>query len=128
MKLTVKNFGPIHKAEVDVKYPMTVFVGPSNTGKSYMAILIYTIAKAFERMDYRRVLSSLFDEEEFYEKKKIEEIISDDEKFAKLAHDLLLRFALILRAFWEDEALRCFGEEWGNLIRQKMRFGLGCDL
>ena len=48
MKLTVKNFGPIRKATVDVK-PMTVFVGPSNTGKSYMAILIYTIAKVFER-------------------------------------------------------------------------------
>ena len=58
MKLTVKNFGPIRKATVDVK-PMTVFVGPSNTGKSYLAMLIYTIAKAFERLEYRRFIYSL---------------------------------------------------------------------
>ena len=33
MKLTVENFGPIQSAEVDLLKPMTVFVGPSNTGK-----------------------------------------------------------------------------------------------
>ena len=47
--LTVKvaDFGPISKAEVDLR-PLTVFVGPSNTGKSYLAILIYALHKFFE--------------------------------------------------------------------------------
>lgn len=44
--LTVHNFGPIAKAEIELR-PMTVFVGPSNTGKSYLAILVYALHRAF---------------------------------------------------------------------------------
>ncbi|MYA16524.1 MAG: AAA family ATPase [Gammaproteobacteria bacterium] len=44
--LGVKIFGPIVKAEVDLR-PLTVFVGPSNTGKSYLAILIYALHQCF---------------------------------------------------------------------------------
>ena len=40
------NFGPIIKATVDLR-PLTVFVGPSNTGKSYLAILIYALHQHF---------------------------------------------------------------------------------
>ena len=46
LQLTVSNFGPIAKAEIDLR-PLTVFVGPSNTGKSYLAILIYALHKFF---------------------------------------------------------------------------------
>ena len=46
LELSVNNFGPIAKAEIDLR-PMTVFVGPSNTGKSYLAILIYTLHRFF---------------------------------------------------------------------------------
>ena len=45
MKLTVKNFGPIREAKNIGINPMTIFVGPSNTGKSYLAMLIYSIFK-----------------------------------------------------------------------------------
>ena len=45
--LAVRHFGPIVKAEVDLR-PLTVFVGPSNTGKSYLAILIYALHRCFE--------------------------------------------------------------------------------
>ena len=45
MKLTVENFGPIKKATNITVSPMTIFVGPGNTGKSYLAILIYAILK-----------------------------------------------------------------------------------
>lgn len=34
----VQDFGPIEKGSVDLR-PLTVFVGPSNTGKSWMAVL-----------------------------------------------------------------------------------------
>ena len=114
MKLTVKNFGPIRKAEVDVK-PMTVFVGPSNTGKSYMAILIYTIAKAFELVDFRGITHSLSGRGKFYKKEEVEEIISDDEVFTNIINELLEQFVEVLRVFWKEEALRCFGEEWKNI-------------
>ena len=36
LKLAVKNFGPIREGEVEFK-PLTVFIGPNNSGKSYMA-------------------------------------------------------------------------------------------
>ena len=46
LRLEVKNFGPITRAEIDLR-PLTVFVGPSNTGKSYLAILIYALHLLF---------------------------------------------------------------------------------
>ncbi len=47
LQLTVSNFGPIAKAEIDLR-PLTVFVGASNTGKSYLAILIYALHRFFD--------------------------------------------------------------------------------
>ena len=46
LALRVSNFGPIAEAEIDLR-PLTVFVGPSNTGKSYLAILIYALHRFF---------------------------------------------------------------------------------
>ena len=45
--INVKNFGPIEKAEIDLR-PLTVFVGESNTGKTYLAALIYALHRHFE--------------------------------------------------------------------------------
>ena len=42
LTISVKNFGPIAEGEVDLK-PLTIFVGPSNTGKSYMATAVYAV-------------------------------------------------------------------------------------
>ena len=44
--LEVENFGPIVSANVEFR-PLTVFVGPSNTGKSYLAILVYVLHRCF---------------------------------------------------------------------------------
>ena len=46
--LSVKDFGPIAQAEIDLR-PFTVFVGASNTGKSYLAILLYALHQFFGR-------------------------------------------------------------------------------
>ncbi len=46
LELEVTDFGPIVEAKVDLR-PLTVFVGPSNTGKSYLAILIYALHRVF---------------------------------------------------------------------------------
>ena len=43
--LEVENFGPITRANVELR-PMTIFVGPSNTGKSYLATLAYALHKS----------------------------------------------------------------------------------
>ncbi len=44
--LSVADFGPIEEAKVELR-PLTVFVGPSNTGKSYLAVLIYALHRFF---------------------------------------------------------------------------------
>ena len=46
LKLSVANLGPIAGADIELR-PMTVFVGPSNTGKSYLAILVYALHRFF---------------------------------------------------------------------------------
>ena len=47
-RLDVSNFGPIVQASLELR-PLTVFIGPSNTGKSYLAILIYALHQLFGR-------------------------------------------------------------------------------
>ena len=39
LKVTAKDFGPIVEGTVEMR-PLTIFVGPSNTGKSYMATAV----------------------------------------------------------------------------------------
>ena len=50
LTISVKNLGPIAEGTVDLK-PLTIFVGPSNTGKSYMATAIHVIVKALQGDD-----------------------------------------------------------------------------
>ena len=42
VKVSVKDFGPIIEGAVELK-PLTIFVGPNNAGKSYMAMLMYAL-------------------------------------------------------------------------------------
>ena len=44
--LDVENFGPIAEAKNIEFKPMTVFVGPSNTGKTYLAMLTHALLRA----------------------------------------------------------------------------------
>ena len=47
VEISVRNFGPITEADLDLR-PLTVFVGPSNTGKTYLSVLIYALYRVFE--------------------------------------------------------------------------------
>ena len=40
--IEARDFGPIVEASVEMR-PLTVFIGPSNTGKSYLAVLLYAL-------------------------------------------------------------------------------------
>ena len=52
-RLEVNDFGPIVSASIALR-PLTVFIGPSNTGKSYLAILIYALHRFFGGHSPRR--------------------------------------------------------------------------
>lgn len=47
VQISVQNFGPVVKADIDLR-PLTVFVGESNTGKTYLSALIYALHQNFE--------------------------------------------------------------------------------
>lgn len=52
MKITVHNLGVLKEAEIDLK-PLTVFVGPNNAGKTWLA---YTIASIFGSYGFSKYL------------------------------------------------------------------------
>ena len=47
VRISATNFGPIDNCNVDLR-PLTVFVGPSNTGKTYFATLVYALHRVLE--------------------------------------------------------------------------------
>ena len=57
-EINVENFGPIKASCVDLR-PLTVFVGPSNTGKTYLATLVYALHGAFNSLTHPSLLSPL---------------------------------------------------------------------
>jgi energy-coupling factor transporter ATP-binding protein EcfA2 len=52
MKLTLKNFGPIQSAGIELTKSFVLIVGPNNIGKSYTISVVYSLIKALGR--YRR--------------------------------------------------------------------------
>lgn len=47
LSISATDFGPISEAAVSLS-PLTVFVGPSDSGKSYLAILLYFLHNVFQ--------------------------------------------------------------------------------
>lgn len=58
MRVTVRNLGVINEAEIDLK-PLTIFVGPNNSGKTWLA---YTIAGILGQYGSSQYLSAYIDE------------------------------------------------------------------
>ena len=132
--LSVKDFGPIAQAEIDLR-PFTVFVGASNTGKSYLAILLYALHRFFNRPG---VASGFLSRRETtrhgvsgQQAEAINQWLQQNETAAKreagvaLPDDLAVLVRPILRRIGESSALldeevkRCFGlEQSADLIRQ----------
>ena len=52
LEVEVKNFGPIADAKFELR-PLTLFMGPSNSGKSYLSVLIYALHRALSK-EYER--------------------------------------------------------------------------
>jgi predicted ATPase len=51
MRLRVENFGPISRAEIEIK-PLTVLIGKNGSGKSMLAQLIYTLMDLRNHLPY----------------------------------------------------------------------------
>ena len=137
--INVKNFGPIEAAEVDLR-PLTVFVGESNTGKTYLATLIYALYQYFggiPQFPWADSVSSYFSflyrsrnrypqseqkasEQELLEVLEKLNTLEHPFKFSDLPQQLHARVESILKdqEGFPDELKRCFDlESVSKLIR-----------
>ena len=85
--LDVENFGPIAEAKNIEFKPMTVFVGPSNTGKTYLAMLTHSVLQAVGEVG-----DTAFDPDRTYFQ------IEDDERSQTLFDDLADQIAIVVNA------------------------------
>ena len=148
LELTVSNFGPIAEASIELR-PMSVFVGPSNTGKSYMAVLIYALHKFFSdywrygiqhqsrNLSKKNVATILAWAQEEYSdlqraKRDQSSLIELPESIAALVRSFLLHNIQHSEDFLENEVIRCFGvDKAKDLIRHssdsQTLFSLCCN-
>lgn len=129
-RLDVTDFGPIAKASVHFR-PLTVFVGPSNTGKSYLAVLAYALHRglagapvtgAFGRSQamWLRALATGTDQiaANVREWLRVPDDPAATERVAK-ALRLLLREPPGLKETLIEEIRRCFGIEDLKILRRR---------
>lgn len=75
MRVTVRNLGVIKEAEIDLK-PLTVFIGPNNTGKTWIASMLAGIFGQYGSEKYMAGIDEIL---EAYPnlKKAVQELIDD---------------------------------------------------
>ena len=144
-EVSVRNFGPIIECELELR-PLTVFVGPSNTGKSYVAALLYALHSSFNYQSSRNRIN-VFEAEQLFKDyfgksadEKLKEVKSslqsslsefDELRSQKKRSDLfMLRDPAIhaMRTIFDGnndnlkkELERCFGTSIQNLVRYRSR-------
>lgn len=145
IELEVNDFGPVVAAKIDLR-PLTVFIGPSNTGKSYLAILTYALHRHFSdesnlvNRRFRRMPTMFIDHygsrkwpertiEEFIDLAKKIGIESEQNRPAKSINfsDSIVEF---IRSKFEDQGntigdviLRCFGVNHSKDLVRKGKKG-----
>ena len=98
MKMSIKNFGPIHEAKDICISPLTLFVGPSNTGKSYLTVLVCSAVEAISsNTEFHRSL------------RKFPNIKEADVGF--VSEELHAKWLECMRQEWENNILYYLGEE-----------------
>ena len=138
LTISVKNFGPIAEGSVDLK-PLTIFVGPSNTGKSYMATAVHAVMRGFDEIEHVSYLygaQSQAQEERLYWRADSGRTVAARNGGADAA-DAVIRWASVLpqealhsreisvsdmsdelRAELEDSVHLLLGSVTGNVIEQ----------
>ena len=140
-QVQVKDFGPIAQASVDIK-PLTVFIGPNNSGKSYLALAVYCLSRTLfggspfggrqavrRGWPHWRVLSPELLHQTSAELKKAwpnaRSLPREPIKVRELPYglqDALLQanqaFADVFSADFGSELERCYGTEIGSLVRR----------
>ena len=141
ISVTVKDFGPIIEGAVELR-PLTVFIGPNNSGKSHLATLVYALMQGGlppvlpgmeHLLFYDKVAPQIFGPDREMETEIdtwIAKKIKDDFDFPSIPLSSLPErfvqaletaskeqiFVMFARPF-DDSASRCFGSEISALSR-----------
>lgn len=92
---------------------MTVFVGPSNTGKSYLAMLIYAVEEALAKENG----SWIYFEAQCINDKIIEKNISNNETtLSSIVEIFFEQWTKVMSQLWMKKIDYCFGEMGENLL------------
>ena len=131
LELEVTDFGPIVEAKIDLR-PLTVFIGPSNSGKSYLAMLIYALHRYFSNRarpnrnvfeDGRNFLSFLQQMAETYDdlvSKQNSDAELDGGKITIPNQIINIAYSIIDGKDFDNEIKRCFGvNDVSTLIRKQ---------
>lgn len=129
-KLLIKNFGPIKKADITIS-PLTIFIGPNSSGKSYSALLIHSILNSFNNLglnlyelirqdSVKRFLKNDDDiSEEF--KNSLTQYVNSKPKFSDEPFKFPTeKFKIILE--------RSFGQVFNELVEEKLKGNFGNNL
>ena len=117
--IEARNFGPIAEAKLMLK-PLTVLIGPSNTGKTYMAMLACMMMKKHaeftqavrQQMWMSNYESTLEEMDEEKLKKFTSELIAAIEKGGDFL--LLSDIPAEIRKNWHPIAEKMFNSHWDN--------------
>ncbi len=63
MKIKIENLGAIHQGEISTDKPLTILTGPNNSGKSYVAYLLYGMMKDMSHNILREIDIDFTEEE-----------------------------------------------------------------
>ena len=119
VEISVKNFGPIAEATINL-HPLTVFVGPSNTGKTYFSTLTYALHGIFNgfsqlpgtsrQMNHFDFWNPLGKNDEIRETLKKLNTINQPFKFSDLPQSvrIMLQSKIKDPEILKDELKRCF--------------------
>ena len=101
--IEVSDFGPIWRGRVELR-PLTVFTGHSNTGKSWLATLVYALAQHSIKSQHRSMLSGAEHYDELAETSP--EQLSTDVKLDELGSDYRIRVSDALSQYFQRSSAK----------------------
>ena len=130
-KINIKNFGPVSKGHIHLK-PLTIFIGPNNSGKSYVATLIHSIISAQNKSKLFRIParnvpkdvlrkydSCMLDLYEFVDRNREKQSFKVPLRITRNIHNYIVKAAF--NNALEYELNRNFGGITSSLIRNQQK-------
>ncbi len=82
--LKIENFGPIKQANIDI-FPLTIFIGPNSSGKSFIAQIIQCFNSRFD--NYGDIFNNALNSTKYFDKKAEKLFSKLSDKISKYVKD-----------------------------------------